>query len=183
MALYGLKIRRPYIGNIYQAGEGQLYGYTGLQDFTNPATGNQESMRFTLDSAAMFRYYFTCDWATLMAAAEGCGFNITVDGTIVIQWSAVPAGGVPVGAGIAQGKMFVPANSEVVTYILNPSAGAGTAAAAGLFLEGQILATTSAGLQVGDETIPPGLRDIPAARKRAPAFSSDLLGAITEGSF
>lgn len=173
MALYGLKIKRPYIGNIYPAGGGRLYGYTGLQDFDDPAVGSQVLMRATLDSAANFQYWWTANYSVAFAAAEGVGYNITVDGTIVAKWSAGPVGGIPPGAGVQHGSLFAPANTELVFYLDNPDGGAGTAVAAGFYLQGQRIATSSAGVEVGTITVPPGL----AAMQEAQAQRGNVGGA------
>jgi len=156
MALYGLAVTRPFIHNIYEASENELYGFTGLQDYENPAAASQELMRWSRPRDCMYEYWFTADYRAAFNGAASPGFNITIDGVIVVKWSAATVGGM-LAVPAPYGQIFVPADAEVVAYLDNPDMVAGTAVAAGLFFRGKKLKRSSAGMEVGFDVRPPDL--------------------------
>lgn len=176
MALYGAKVTRPFIGNIYEAAGGKLFGYSPLSDFASPPAATGVTMRFTKTRDAVYNYWFTADYAAAAAANVGVGFHITVDGVIVVRTAAVFAGGFFTTPQVA-GRIFVPAGSEVIVNIDNPDSGDGTAVAAGLFFEGTYMKQSSAGREVGEVTMAP---DLVAGREDSPNqnyLAEALMGA------
>ncbi len=151
MALYGLKLTRPFIGNIYHAAEDRLFGFTGLTDFDgNPL---QELMTFSLDNDASFKYWFSADYNAAFDAGVAIGYAIKIDGTYIARWatSDTPAAGISPPAG----EMFVPSKAVIVLELANPDINNGAQVAAGMYLSGFKLPRTSAGREVGEVTRPP----------------------------
>lgn len=176
MALYGAKVTRPFIGNIYEAAGGKLFGYSPLFDFASPPAATAVVMRFNKTRDAIYNYWFTADYAAAATASAGVGFHITVDGVIVVRSAACFSGGFFTTPRLA-GRLFVPANSDVIVNIDNPDSGDGTAVAAGLFFEGEYMKQSSAGREVGEVTLAP---DLTAGSENTPAdnyLAEALMGA------
>jgi len=156
MATYPAKVIRPIVGNIYEAIDGSLYGYSGEVSFDVSASASYNLMRFSLTRDARFRAYFNCDWAQARSSNADIGVLFNVDDIDVINQTVDTNGMNNFGAWTTD--FYVPENAEVVISLLNPSASAGLVKG-NITLNGKYLekaeGNASAGVQVGDNALPP----------------------------
>jgi len=159
MATYPAKVIRPIVGNIYEAIDGSLYGYSGLINFDITASATYQMMRFNLTQDARFKMIFGADWDATTQATDALGFNVNIDGIDVIRWviETQPPSGAS-GRVMPHTEFYVPENAEVIINLMNPDAGTALCQA-NVVLKGTYLdkaeGNASAGVQVGDNALPP----------------------------
>ena len=155
MATYPAKVIRPIVGNVYEAIDGSLYGYSGEVSFDVSASATYLLMRFNLTQDAKFKMQFFADYDALDAGGDAIGFIINIDGIDVIRWADSITG---TAMASNQIDFYVPENAEVIINLLNPDNSA-TICRANMVLNGKYLnkseGNASAGVQVGDNALPP----------------------------
>ena len=164
MATYPAKVIRPVVGNIYEAIDGSLYGYSGMINFDISASASYTMMRFNLTRDARFKMQFNCDWNVLETSATDVGVLVNVDEIDVIRVAWENQSSYVYSSGSAwETEFYVPENAEVIISVLNPSTGADLLKA-NVVLSGKYLDkaenSASAGVQVGDNAPPPMLADL-----------------------
>lgn len=169
MAIYPAKVIRPIVGNIYEAIDGSLYGYSGMVSYDITASERYEMMRFNLTQDSRFKMNFAYDGDVADTVNAGVGILIDIDGNEVYR--LVDDRRLLMNPN--QVSFYVPENATVVISLLNPNETAGIIQA-NVTLNGHYLEKAenkgSAGVQIGDDALPPMI----AQRERMVGWNKEL---------
>ena len=179
MTTYGAVVTRPIVGRPFETSDGSLYAYSGMLSYGgHAADATIELMRFNLQKDSRFNLQLNANWNLIDDANVSIGMTVSLNSTDIIQWVGHGYGHTA-PTGPLNFDLYIPANAQCVILAMNPDG------ASGVFnvnctLTGNYLEESSIGEQVGQSTVPPGLRNLPRdGKKRASNF--DLIGAVAEG--
>ena len=109
-------------GVIRETQSGLLYGYSGEIDFDVTAAASYQMITFSLDRDSIFKVHFSALYKILQSVNGGYGYDISIDGNTIWNFSTDTSGGRNGGPNAADTEILIPARKDVIINVLNPDA-------------------------------------------------------------